>query len=85
MIMVICLCITRENGSLRPSFTGKQSMRLTIRALLTTIGLFIMTAANAELQIETITEGSGQAAEAGNKVFVHYTGKLRTAASLTVR
>ncbi|HAY90071.1 MAG TPA: peptidylprolyl isomerase [Rhodobacteraceae bacterium] len=51
-------------------------MRLTIRALLTTIGLFIMTAANAELQIETITEGSGQAAEAGNKVFVHYTGKL---------
>ena len=35
-----------------------------------------MTAANAELQIETITEGSGQAAEAGNKVFVHYTGKL---------
>ena len=60
-------------------------MRLTIRALLTTIGLFIMTAANAELQIETITEGSGQAAEAGNKVFVHYTASLRTAASLTVR
>ena len=51
-------------------------MRLSIRALLTTIGLFIMTAANAELQIETITEGSGQAAESGNKVFVHYTGKL---------
>ena len=51
-------------------------MRLTIRALLTTIGLFIMTAANAELQIETINEGSGQAAETGNKVFVHYTGKL---------
>ena len=50
-------------------------MRLTIRALLTTIGLFMMTAANAELQIETITEGEGQAAEAGNKVFVHYTGK----------
>ena len=51
-------------------------MRLTIHALLTTIGLFIMTPANAELQIETITEGSGQAAEAGSKVFVHYTGKL---------
>ena len=51
-------------------------MRLTIRTLLTTIGLFIMTSANAELQIATITEGSGQAAEAGNKVFVHYTGKL---------
>ena len=51
-------------------------MRLTIHALLTTIGLFIMTAANAELQIETINEGSGQAAETGNKVFVHYTGKL---------
>ena len=51
-------------------------MRLTLCALLTTIGLFIMTAANAELQIETTTEGTGQAAEAGNKVFVHYTGKL---------
>jgi len=23
MIVVICLCITRENGSLRPSFTGE--------------------------------------------------------------
>ena len=51
-------------------------MRLTLCTLLTTIGLFIMTAANAELQIETTTEGTGQAAEAGNKVFVHYTGKL---------
>ena len=36
-----------------------------------------MTAASAELQIETLSEGTGQAAEVGNKVFVHYTGKLK--------
>ncbi len=35
-----------------------------------------MTAASAELQIDTLSEGTGQAAEVGNKVFVHYTGKL---------
>ena len=51
-------------------------MLIALRILLTTIGLFIMTAASAELQIDTLSEGTGQAAEVGNKVFVHYTGKL---------
>ncbi len=43
-------------------------------------GAFLVTAASLsnaeELKIETITEGSGAIAETGQKVEVHYTGKL---------
>lgn len=52
-------------------------MRRFLSALATTIGLLMTDGAMAaDLKIETTTEGTGAVAEVGQKVFVHYTGKL---------
>ena len=85
MIMVICLCITRENGSLRPSFTGKQ-----IHAFNDTRTFnHDWTIHHDSCKRRTTNRNDHRrvrpGAEAGNKVFVHYTGKLEDEASLTAR